>query len=257
MIDYGLAGKTAIITGGSDGLGRATALLLAAEGANVVICARRVDHLNAAAAELSAASGGTVKAVPADVTQADACENLVRQTIAAFGGVDILVNNAGTSAAAALEDVKDEDWQFDFDLKVMAAVRLSRLVVPELKKRGGGSIVNAAIGGGKAPNARQLPTSLTRAAGLNLTKSLSHQYAPDNIRVNAICIGRIKSAQLARRAGNKPLDEFYADMGKIVPMGRVGEAEDYAHLVAFLCSRVGSYITGTAVNLDGGMCAVL
>lgn len=257
MIDYGLAGKTAIVTGGSDGLGRATAALLAREGANVVICARRVDHLKAAADAISAETGGNVKAVPADVIDPGACENLVQETVSAFGGVDILVNNAGTSAAAPLEKVSDADWQFDFDLKVMAAVRLSRLVVPELKKRGGGSIVNAAIGGGKAPNANQLPTSLTRAAGLNLTKSLSHQYAADNIRVNAICIGRIKSAQLARRAGDQPLDEFYADMGKIVPMGRVGEADDYAHLVAFLCSSVGSYITGTAVNLDGGMCAVL
>jgi len=257
MIDYGLAGKTAIVTGGSDGLGRATAKLLAAEGANVVICGRRADHLNDAANALSAETGGTVKAVQADVSTAAACSNLVAETVSAFGGVDILVNNAGTSAAAALEDVSDEAWQFDFDLKVMAAVRLCREVVPELKKRGGGSIVNASIGGGKAPGARQLPTSLTRAAGLNLTKSLSHQYAADNIRVNAICIGRIKSAQLERRAGDMPVDEFYANMGKIVPLGRVGEAEDYAHLVAFLCSSVGSYITGTAVNLDGGMCATI
>ena len=131
------------------------------------------------------------------------------------------------------------------------------MALPHFRAVGGGSIINAAIGGGKAPGPNQLPTSLTRAAGLNLTKSLSNAYAAENVRVNAICIGRIKSAQLEARAGNKPLDEFYADMGKIVPMGRVGEAEDYAHLAAFLCSKVGSYITGTAVNLDGGMCATL
>lgn len=257
MIDYGLTGKAALVTGGSDGLGRATAKLLAAEGAKVVICGRRESHLQEAASALSSETGGEVVAVQADVSKAEDCARLVEATVAKFGGLDILVNNAGTSAAAALEDVDDEAWQFDFDLKVMAAVRLCRMAVPELKKRGGGSIVNASIGGGKAPGPRQLPTSLTRAAGLNLTKSLSHQYAPDNIRVNAICIGRIKSAQLERRAGNKPVDEFYAEMGKIVPMGRVGEAEDYAHLVAFLCSTVGSYITGTAVNLDGGMCATI
>ena len=257
MIDFGLRDKIAIVTGGSDGLGRATAEFFAREGAKVVICGRRVDHLKEAAKALSDTTGGDVRAVPADVSKADDCKNLVAETLKAFGGVDILINNAGTSAAAALEDVSDEDWQFDFDLKVMAAVRLCRLVVPELKKRGGGSIVNAAIGGGKAPNAKQLPTSLTRAAGLNLTKSLANQYAADNIRVNAICIGRIKSAQLAKRAGNKSLDDFYADMGKIVPLGRVGESEDYAHLTGFLCSSVGSYITGTAVNLDGGMCATL
>lgn len=257
MIEYGLAGKAALVTGGSDGLGRATAALLAREGAKVVICGRRLEHLNDAAAALSKESGGEVVAVQADVSKAEDCEHLMSETVAKLGGLDILVNNAGTSAAAALENVSDEAWQFDFDLKVMAAVRLSRLAVPELKNRGGGSIVNAAIGGGKAPGANQLPTSLTRAAGLNLTKSLSLQYAADNIRVNAICIGRIKSAQLERRAGDKPLDEFYADMGKIVPMGRVGEADDYAHLVAFLCSKVGSYITGASVNLDGGMCATL
>lgn len=257
MIDFGLKDKIAIVTGGSDGLGRATAELFAREGAKVVICGRRVDHLKDAAKTLSDATGGDVRAVPADVSKAADCQNLVAETLKAFGAVDILINNAGTSAAAALEDVSDEDWQFDFDLKVMAAVRLCRLVVPELKKRGGGSIVNAAIGGGKAPNAKQLPTSLTRAAGLNLTKSLANQYAADNIRVNAICIGRIKSAQLAKRAGNKSLDDFYSNMGKIVPLGRVGESEDYAHLAGFLCSSVGSYITGTAVNLDGGMCATL
>ncbi len=257
MIDYGLAGKRAIVTGGSDGLGKATALLLATEGAKVAICGRRGDYLQAAAEELSKASGGTVTAIQADVSKAEDCERLVKTATDAFGGLDILVNNAGTSAAPPLEKVSDEDWQFDFDLKVMAAVRMCRLAVPHLKSAGGGSIVNASIGGGKAPNANQLPTSLTRAAGLNLTKSLANQYAADNIRVNAICIGRIKSAQLAARAGNKSLDEFYGDMGKIIPLGRVGESEDYAHLVAFLCSKVGSYITGTAVNLDGGMCATL
>jgi 3-oxoacyl-[acyl-carrier protein] reductase len=257
MIDYGLTDKVAIVTGGSDGLGCAAAHLLATEGAKVVICGRRADYLKQAAETLSADTGGSVVAVPADVTSAADCERLVQATVDQFGKLDILVNNAGTSAAASLETVSDEDWQFDFDLKVMAAVRLSRLALPHLRAVGGGSIVNAAIGGGKAPAANALPTSLTRAAGLNLTKSLANAYAAENIRVNAICIGRIKSAQLAARAGNKPLDEFYADMGKIVPMGRVGEAEDYAHLVAFLCSKVGSYITGTSVNLDGGMCAVL
>lgn len=257
MIDYGLTGKVAIVTGGSDGLGRATARLMAREGANVVICGRRSDYLKEAADALSSETGGSVFAVPADVTEGAACENLINATVKKFGRLDILINNAGTSAAASLEAVSDEAWQFDFDLKVMAAVRLCRMALPHMRAQGGGSIINAAIGGGKAPGPNQLPTSLTRAAGLNLTKSLSAAYAAENIRVNAICIGRIKSAQLEARAGDKPLDAFYADMGKMVPMGRVGEADDYAHLAAFLCSKVGSYITGTAINLDGGMCATL
>ena len=257
MFDLGLAGKVAIITGGSDGLGRAAAQRLASEGANVAICGRRRDYLEQAARELSADAGGTVIPVQADVTSADDCTRLVDETERQFGGIDILMNNAGASAASLLEDVTDDAWQADFDLKVMAAVRLCRAVVPSMRARGGGSIVNASIGGGKAPPAGQLPTSLTRAAGLNLTKSLANEFAPANIRVNAICIGLLKSAQWERRAGEDGLDALYQRMGEKVPLGRVGEAEDYGDLAAFLCSSRASYITGTSINLDGGMCPVL
>ena len=257
MLELGLSGKIAIVTGGSDGLGYATAKLLAAEGAKVAICARREDHLTAAAERLAAETGGTIEAVPADVTRAEDCEALVARTVESLGGLDILVNNAGASAASALEEVSDEAWQADFDLKVMAAVRLCRLAVPHMRERGGGAIINASIGGGKAPKAKQLPTSLTRAAGLNLTKSLANELAGDGIRVNAICIGLIKSAQWERRAAEGSLDALYARMAESVPLGRIGEAEDYANLVAFLCSQAGSYITGTAVNLDGGLCPVV
>ena len=255
--DQGLDGKVAIVTGGSDGLGRATAHRLASEGAKVAICGRRADYLKDAATALAAETGGTILALPADVTRAEDCETLVKQTVEAFGGLDILVNNAGTSAAFALEKVSDADWQADFDLKVMAAVRLCRTAIPHMQARGGGSIVNAAIGAGKAPAAGQLPTSLTRAAGLNLTKSLSAEFAKDNIRVNAICIGLLKSAQGDRRAGNRPVEALYEELSARVPLGRVGEAEDYGDLVAFLCSARASYITGTAINLDGGLCPVI
>ncbi|MEM7745195.1 MAG: SDR family oxidoreductase [Pseudomonadota bacterium] len=257
-MDLGLDGKCALITGGSDGLGRATAVRLAAEGARVAICGRRGDYLAATARELAQVTGGTVVPIQGDVSSQSDCNRLIPETIAALGGIDILVNNAGASAAASLLDVDDDSWQSDFDLKVMAAVRLCRSAVPHLRARGGGSIINAAIAGGKAPNARQLPTSLMRAAGLNLTKSLANEFAADNIRVNAICIGKIKSAQWERRATNeRPLEDIYQDMGASVPLGRVGEAEDYGDLVAFLCSARASYITGTAVNLDGGLCPTL
>jgi NAD(P)-dependent dehydrogenase (short-subunit alcohol dehydrogenase family) len=257
MFDLELKGKAAIVTGGSDGLGRATARRLAAEGARVAICGRREDHLREAAAALCAETGGEVRAIRADVTSAADCEALVTGAVAAFGGLDILVNNAGTSAAFGLESLDDAAWMADFELKVMGAVRLCRLSVPHLRARGGGSIVNASIGGGKAPPAGQMPTSVMRAAGLNLTKSLAHELAADNIRVNAVCIGLIKSAQWERRAADGEVDAVYAAMGKRVPLGRIGEAEDYADLVAFLVSGRASYITGTAVNIDGGMCAVL
>jgi NAD(P)-dependent dehydrogenase (short-subunit alcohol dehydrogenase family) len=257
MLDLGLTGKVALITGGSDGLGYATAARLAAEGARVAICARRAGHLEAAAAELRNATGGEVLAVVADVARAADCERFVDEAVAAFGGVDILINNAGTSAARSLEEVDDDAWQADIDLKLMAAVRLCRRAIPLMRARGGGAIVNATIVGGKAPPARGLPTSVTRAAGINLTKSLANEYAAANIRVNTICIGLIKSAQWQRRAGNRPVEELYAEMGKRVPLGRMGEAEDYADLAAFLVSARAAFITGTAINLDGGMGATV
>jgi NAD(P)-dependent dehydrogenase (short-subunit alcohol dehydrogenase family) len=256
-MDLGLEGKVTLITGGSDGLGRAAAARLAAEGARVAICARRPAHLQAAAAELRAATGGEVLGIVADVARAEDCARFVAEAAAAFGGVDILINNAGTSAAHGLEEVGDEAWYADLDLKLMAAVRLCRAVVPIMRARGGGAIVNATIVGGKAPAARALPTSVTRAAGINLTKSLANEYAAAKIRVNTVCIGLIKSAQWQRRAGNRPVAELYAEMGRRVPLGRMGEAEEYADLVAFLVSARAAFITGTAINLDGGMGATV
>lgn len=257
MFDLELTGKRVLITGGSDGLGRAAAHRFASEGADVVICGRRGDHLAEVATMLSDETGKTVRAVKADVSIAADCADLMSETVGQLGGLDILINNAGASAAASLLDVDDDAWQADFDLKVMAAVRLCRAALPHMKAAGGGSIVNAAIGGGKAPPAGQLPTSLTRAAGLNLTKSLANEFAKHNIRVNAICIGLLKSAQWDRRAKGNPVSNLYDQMASRVPLGRIGEAEDYGDLAAFLCSARGSYITGTAINLDGGMCPVL
>ena len=257
MLDLGLDGKIAIVTGGSDGLGRATALRLASEGCKVAICGRREDHLEAAAAAIAAATSAEILACRADVSSAADIDVLVGATVERFGGVDILVNNAGTSAAASLEALDDEAWQQDIDLKLMAAVRLCRRMVPVMRERGGGSIVNATIVGGKAPAARSLPTSVTRAAGINLTKSLANEYAGANIRVNTVCIGLLKSAQWERRAGNRPAEDLYAEMAARVPLRRIGEAEEYADLVAFLVSARTAYITGTAINLDGGMSPVV
>jgi 3-oxoacyl-[acyl-carrier protein] reductase len=256
MLDLELQGKLALITGGSDGLGRAAAARLAAEGAKVALCARRREPLEQAAAELRAA-GGEALAIVADVTRAEDCERFAAEAVRAFGGVDILLNNAGTSAAKGLEEVDDAAWYADIDLKLMAAVRLCRAVIPLMRARGGGAIVNATIVGGKAPAARGLPTTVTRAAGINLTKSLANQYAADNVRVNTICIGLIKSAQWQRRAGARPIAELYAEMGRRVPLGRMGEAEEYADLVAFLVSARAAFITGAAINLDGGMGATV
>ena len=255
MLDLGLGGKVAIITGGSEGLGRAAAQKLAAEGARVAICARRPDVLERAAAGIRSA-GGQVLARPVDVSKADQLDVFVSQVVSEWGGVDILLNNAGTSAAASFEAVDDAAWVHDLELKLFSAVRLCRLCIPHMKKRGGGRIINVTNLGAKTPAARGLPTSVSRAAGINLTKSLANEYAPDKILVNTICIGLVKSAQWERRAKGD-LDAFYKDVAKRVPLGRVGEASEFADLVAFLVSERAAFITGTAINFDGGMASVV
>ncbi|HET9488123.1 MAG TPA: SDR family oxidoreductase [Methylomirabilota bacterium] len=256
MLELGLAGKVVIVTGGSEGLGRASAERFAREGARVAICARRKDVLERAADGIRKATGAEVLAQPADVTQAADIEAFVNAVVARFDGIDVLVNNAGTSSAAAFAAVDDTTWQRDFDLKVMGAIRFCRLVIPLMKQRGGGRIINVTTVGGKAPAPRALPTSVTRAAGINLTKSLASEHAADRILVNTICLGLVKSAQWERRAKND-LDAYYREVAKRVPIGRVGEAEEFADLVAFLASERAGYITGTAINFDGGMSAVV
>ena len=255
MLDLGLSGKVAIVTGGSEGLGRATAERFAREGARVAICARRKDVLERAAGDIRARTGGEVLAQPADVTRPADVQAFVDATVARFGGVDILVNNAGTSSAGAFETVDDQTWLTDLDVKLMGAIRFCRLVIPLMKARGGGRIVNVTTVGGKAPVARSLPTSVSRAAGINLTKSLAHEYAAQGICVNTVCLGLVKSAQWERRAKGGDLDAYYREAAKRVPVGRVGEADEFADLVAFLVSARAGYITGTAINFDGGMSA--
>ena len=255
-LELGLSGKIAIVTGASEGLGRACAERFARSGARVAMCARRKDVLERAAGAIRAATGADLLALPTDVARAAEVEAFVKATVDRFGGVDILVNNAGTSAAAGFEQVDDATWQADIDVKLMAAVRFCRLVIPHMKRRGGGRIVNVTTVGGKAPAPRSLPTSVTRAAGINLTKSLAHEYAADRILVNTICLGIVKSAQWERRLQGDP-QAFYRDVAKKrnIPLGRVGEAAEFADLVAFLAYERAGYITGTAINFDGGMSA--
>jgi 3-oxoacyl-[acyl-carrier protein] reductase len=256
-LELGLKGKVAIVTGGSEGLGKAAVERFARSGARVVACARRKDVLERAVEDIRKATRAEIVPVAADVSQAAGCEAVVAATVRQFSTVDILLNNAGTSAGASFEQVSDEAWQADLDLKLMAAVRMSRLVIPHMKRHGGGRIINVVNTGGKAPRAQGLPTSVSRAAGINLTKSLANEYAGDRILVNAICIGLVKSAQMAKRAKDGDLDAYYREIGKRVPLGRVAEASEFADLVAFLASDRAAFITGTAINFDGGISPVV
>ena len=231
MFDLGLKDKVILITGGSDGLGYASAELLSSQGANVVICGRRGDYLKEKADIITERTKNQVLAIQADVSKADDCKKLVEETISNFKKINVLVNNAGASAAGLFEDVTDKNWEDDINLKLMSTVRMCRLVIPYIKSNEEGVIINATIGGGKAPNAGSLPTTVTRAAGINLTKSLANEYAKNNIRVNTICIGLIKSAQWDRKSGTGSVDELYLEMAKKVPMGKVGLRNPFLHLL--------------------------
>lgn len=263
-MDLGLKGKIALVTGGSDGIGKATATSLANEGAKVVICARRLEILKTAAVDIQGVTRGEVMPVQADVTRPDQIKRLFDQLIDTYGRIDILVNNAGTTAAYPFEVADEQVWQSDLDLKLHAAIRCVRLAVPHMKSHGGGRIINVTSVGGKTPGPRSVPTSVSRAAGIALTKALSKEYAPDNILVNTVCIGLIKAGQHvplwqqdAVDNHTLTLEQWYEQQGKNVPLGRYGEAKEAGDLIAFLASERASYITGVAINIDGGDAAVV
>lgn len=259
-MDLQLKGKRAIITGGSKGIGLATAQALAAEGAEVTIVARTAQPLQEAAKLILAHTGKEVLALQADVSSEAEARWAVEESVGKFGGIDILVNNAGTSFARSFEEVTAEDWGADLGLKLLGAVHFSRAAIPYMKEAGG-AIVNVTAIKGKAPSESSLPTSVSRAAGLALTKAMSKDLAPYNIRVNAVCIGLIRSAQIERKwqtvAPGKAWEEFSADPAHGIPLGRIGEAREAANVITFLASGAASYVTGTAVNIDGGTAAVL
>lgn len=264
-MDLLLTGKTALITGGSLGLGRAMAQAYYDAGARVAILARRQAPLDEAVAEISAqpshTPGGEVAAFSADVSDPESIISSHSEVVAQLGEVDILVNNAGQSAAKPFTSITDAEWQQDIDLKLMAAVRMTRLVWPHMQTRQWGRIINLLNVFAKVPDARTAPTSVTRAAGMALTKVLAAEGAPANILVNAMLIGFIKSDQVRRMheasGENISLEDFMANAGKRLPMGRMGEAEECANLGLFLASPAASYITGCAINMDGGLSKVV
>ena len=255
-----LEGKRALITGGSQGLGKAMAMAFAAAGAEVMICARGAEPLAETSALITAETGGNVHTFSADVSTAAGCDAVYGAAVDRMGSVDVLVNNAGRATRGPFESLTDIAWQDDLDLKIFAAIRLCRHVLPGMRAGGWGRILNVVSTGGKTPNAGGAPTDVWRAAGIALTKSLAGEVAKHGITVNALCTGKIMSEQWprmhARQAPDIPFEEFAARVGKTIPAGRMGEAGEFAAMALFLASPAASYVTGTAINVDGGFCPV-
>jgi 3-oxoacyl-[acyl-carrier protein] reductase len=252
--------RVAVVTGGSKGIGIAVARRFAESGAHVAILARGADDLKAAR-ELLAKDGLEVHDYVCDVSKAADISKAHAKIAADFGKIDVLVNNAGTARTLAFENISDEAWQEDIDLKLFAAIRFSRLVWPGMKERKWGRIINVLNTYAKAPAANSAPTSVSRAAGMALTKVMASEGGAHNILVNALLVGLIMSDQWVKRhaatAPNMEFDAFARDLAKGTPLGRIGTAEEFANLACFLASEQGSYITGTAINVDGGRSPVV
>lgn len=254
-------GRVAVVTGGSKGIGLAIAHRLAESGASVVLLARGQDALDAAVRELEGKGHANVRAFRCDVSDVAEINKAHDFVLSTFGRVDILINNAGTSRTSAFEGITDEVWQEDLDLKLFAAIRLSRLVWPGMKERGWGRIVNVLNTFAKAPRAGSAPTSVTRAAGMALSKVMASEGAKHGILVNALLVGLIISDQWVQKhsavAADRSFDDFTRGLASDVPLGRMGTAEEFANIACFLASDHASYITGTAINVDGGRSPVV
>jgi 3-oxoacyl-[acyl-carrier protein] reductase len=260
-MDLGLKDKAALITGASKGIGFETALILAGEGVNVTICARDEAALKIAASAIHSKTGRDVFYVQADVSIQEDCERVVTEAAKHFGRLDILVNNAGSAAAKPFEQVDLDLWTADLGLKLFGAIHCSRAAIPHMRQAGGGAIVNLATSAAKTPGASSLPTTVSRAAGLALTNAMSKDLAADHIRVNAVCIGMIRSDQIEkqwkREAPELTWEQYASDPRHGIPFGRIGHTDEAAKVIAFLVSDAASYVTGTSINVDGGKGAAL
>lgn len=261
-MDIRIDGRAALITGGSKGLGLAMAKAFATSGGDVALVARGAEALAAAEAEVKAAAPrAKVVAIPADIRSEAGCTAAFDTAVKALGKIDILVNNAGTSQRGPFLEISDALWQDDLDLKLFAAIRLCRAALPGMKDRKWGRIINVLNIGAKAPKATSTPTSVSRAAGMALTKALANEYAPHGVLVNAMLVGIIESDQWVRRHAkeqrNISWEEWKAEQGKPIPVGRIGKAEEFAAQALLLASDMGGYTTGVAINVDGGASPVV
>jgi 3-oxoacyl-[acyl-carrier protein] reductase len=254
-----LTDKPVIVCASSAGLGKATALEFAREGASVMLCSRREAALQRAAAEIEAATGRAPRYTVVDLTRPDDITGLVDATVAAFGAIYTLVNNSGGPPAGAFDQFDDVAWQRAFELNLLSYVRLVRAVLPHLRSGGGGRIVNFTSTSVKAPIDNLILSNTFRTGVLGLTKTLATELARDGILVNVVGPGRIQTdrieqldADRARKAGIT-VEQVRADTSKTIPLGRYGSPEELAKLAVFLGSPANTYITGQTVLVDGGM----
>jgi len=252
-MEISLAGRSAIITGASKGIGLAMATQFATSGADVALVARGREALDAAVTGIRAKAQQKVVGIAADVSNAADVKRAYDEAMAALGKLDIVVNNAGTSNTMPFEKLTDEVMQQDLDLKLFGAIRLTRLAWPQMRERRWGRVINVLNIGAKAPRPASAPTSVSRAAGLALTKVLAGEGAPHNIVVNAMLVGLIESDQHVQRAKRTgvALDDYIKNASKNVPLGRMGKPEEFAALACLLVSDNCGFVSGSAINVDG------
>lgn len=257
-MNLGLAGKVALVTGASKGIGEAIARTLADEGVNVALVARNPERLAATGKDIAAQSQSDVQTIAADLTHIAEIQRVVEQARAHFGRIDILVNNAGSIRTGPFLDMPDDYWLEDWTLKPLGYVRLARTVFPHMIAQGGGRIINVAGLAARNPVHVYASGGAANAALVNLTKSLADLGAPHRVLVNAVSPGATRTDRLetqiaAKAAANKrTVAEEWADKEASHPLGRMARPEDVADLVCFLASDRASFITGICVTLDGG-----
>jgi 3-oxoacyl-[acyl-carrier protein] reductase len=260
-MELGLAGRRAIVTGGSKGLGKSIAAELMAEGASVVICSRHAAELEATAAELTKTApdgAGTVQALPCDVTAADQVVSFLDAATAALGGLDILVNNAGGARPGQFGTLTDDDWHADIEVKLLAQIRCTRAALPWLRQSAAPRVININAVYARYPDPAFLASSVNRASCLSLSKALSIELGREGILVNSVNIGLVETPQWEHihhlRAPEVPADEFFGRLAAAeVPLGRFGRPDEVSGLVTFLASDRASYIAGASIDIGGGM----
>ena len=254
-MDLGIRGKAALVTAASKGMGKATAMGLAAEGCRVLMCARTEADVKAAAEEIRAATGAEVVAMTADVTKKEDVDRLLATAEQSFGGVDILVANAGGPPRGNLEEMTDEQWYGAFDTTVLFVVRLIRGVLPSMKRKRWGRILTIQSVSVKQPVPGLLLSNAVRPGTAGMVKTLSEELGQHNITINVVCPGKIMTDRFLGGLKQSGLskEEYLARGALDVPLGRIGTPEEFANVMVFLASERSSYVTGVALQVDGGL----